>query len=341
MVRIPFGFHRCSLYTPDSNRLVKLLQNLDAVTENLRGGAVAIGNFDGVHLGHARIVQRLVARAREVGGPAIVFTFDPHPVRLLRPAEAPPPLTWTDRKAELLAELGIDAMIAYPTDEALLHLAAPDFFERIVRGALDARAMVEGPNFYFGRGRSGTIDVLRELTAAAHIALEIVEPVMVDGDIVSSSRVRQLLSAGDIDRAVAMLTRPYRLRGMVTHGAGRGARIGFPTANLAAIDTLLPGIGVYAGRAWVAGEPWAAAINVGPNPTFGEMALKMEVHLIDFVGQLYGQPLEVDFLSRLRDIHPFENVAALESQLQRDVAAARRVSHQTPAAESEYRLDVD
>jgi riboflavin kinase / FMN adenylyltransferase len=247
-------------------------------------------------------------------------------VRLLRPAEAPPPLTWTDRKAELLAALGVDATIAYPTDEALLNLEAAEFFDRIVRGALDARAMVEGPNFYFGHGRSGTIDVLRRLTSAAGIALAIVEPVVIDGVVVSSSRVRQLLGEGRVDEARHLLTRPYRLRGMVTHGAGRGARIGFPTANLAAVDTLLPGVGVYAGRAWKDGERFAAAINLGPNPTFGEQALKLEVHLIDFAGPLYGQPLEVDFLSRLRDIHPFENVDALRAQLQRDVAAARRVA---------------
>src|SRR5580765_3362127 len=133
----------------------------------MRSGAVAIGNFDGVHLGHARIVERLITRAHEVGGAALAFTFDPHPVRLLRPAEAPPPLTWTDRKAELLAALGIDTVIAYPTDEELLHLTPEEFFQRVVREQLDARAMVEGPNFYFGRNRSGTIDVLRRLTSGA------------------------------------------------------------------------------------------------------------------------------------------------------------------------------
>jgi riboflavin kinase/FMN adenylyltransferase len=305
---------------------VKLFRELAEFPSELRGGAIAIGNFDGVHRGHARIVEQLLAKARGVAGPAVVFTFDPHPVRLLRPSEAPPPLTWTDRKAELLAALGVDAIIAYPTDEALLHLDAQQFFDAIVRGALDARAMVEGPNFYFGRGRSGTIDVLRRLTAAAGIQLDIVDPVVIDGEIVSSSRVRQLLSAGKVDEAGRLLTRPYRLRGMVTHGAARGSKIGFPTANLAAIDTLLPGLGVYAGLAWHQGRSWPAAINVGPNPTFGEQALKLEVHLIDFSGALYGQPLEVDFLGRLRDIHPFANIAELQAQLGRDVAAARQMA---------------
>ena len=305
---------------------MKLLRDLALLPDELRGGAVAIGNFDGVHLGHARIVQRLIARAQQVDGPAIVFTFDPHPVRLLRPALAPPPLTWTDRKAQLLVALGVDSIIAYPTDLGLLGLTDREFFDRIVRGTLAAKVMVEGPNFFFGRDRMGTIDVLRRFTSEAKMALEGVEPVVVDGEIVSSSRVRKLLGTGQVDLARRMLTQPYRIRGMVTHGAGRGARIGFATANVDAVDTLLPGVGVYAGRGLALGGSWPAAINVGPNPTFGEHALKVEVHLIGFDGSLYGEPLEVDFLSRLRDVRPFGSVEELKAQLAGDVASAKRLS---------------
>lgn len=305
---------------------MKLIRELGALPDELRGGAVAIGNFDGVHLGHALIARRLVARAREVGGAATVFTFDPHPVRLLRPAEAPPPLTWTDRKAELLVELGVDAMIAYPTDEALLALTPRQFFDFIVLERLAARAIVEGPNFFFGHQRQGTIDTLREFTARAGIVLEVVEPVQVEGRVVSSSRVRECLRAGRVQEARHLLTRPYRIRGMVTHGAGRGARLGFPTANIDAIDTILPGVGVYAGIAVAAEGRYPAAINIGPNPTFGEHALKVEAHLLDFHGPLYGQPLEVDFLARLRDIHPFASVEALKAQLDKDIAAVRRMA---------------
>ncbi len=249
-------------------------------------------------------------------------------MRLLRPAEAPPPLTWTDRKAELLAALGVDAVIAYPTDEELLRLAPDDFFQRVVRDQLDARAMVEGPNFYFGRGRSGTIDVLRRLTSAAGIRLEVVEPLVVGGEYVSSSRIRRLLSEGRVELARELLTEPYRIRGMVVHGAGRGAKLGFGTANLDAVDTLLPGPGVYAGRGFV-NHPnpsrWPAAINIGPNPTFGEHAMKVEVHLAGWDGSpLYGQPLEVDFLAPLRPVRRFSGVEELKQQLHDDVLAARR-----------------
>jgi riboflavin kinase/FMN adenylyltransferase len=308
------------------NWAVKLLRSLVDLPAELRGGAVTIGNFDGVHRGHARIVERLRRMAGEVSGPAVVFTFDPHPVRLLRPAAAPPPLTWTDRKAELLAELGVDAMIAYPTDEALLRLSAEEFFRQIVVERLAARAMVEGPNFCFGRNRTGTIAVLADLCRAMSLRLEVVEPIRSGESFVSSSRVRDLVAQGDVQAASELLTRPYRIRGMVTHGAARGARIGFPTANLAAIDTLLPALGVYAGRAEAAGRLWPAAINIGPQPTFGEQTVKVEVHLIGFSGSLYGLPLEVDFLARLRAIRPFPSVEELQQQLQADVAAALAVN---------------
>jgi riboflavin kinase/FMN adenylyltransferase len=304
---------------------MKLIRDFDALSDAVRGGAIAIGNFDGVHLGHARIVAQLLARAKQLGGPAVVFTFDPHPVLLLRPDKAPPPLTWTDRKAELLAKLGVDTTIAYPTDEALLKLTPQEFFNKIVIDRLQAKAMVEGPNFYFGRNRAGTIEVLRTLCFNDGISLDVVEPLVVDDQQVSSSRVRQLISAGDIGSANRLLTEPYRIRGMVRHGAARGAKIGFPTANVDAIDTLLPSPGVYAGRTTVGGTVWPVAVNIGPNPTFGENALKVEVHIIGFQGMLYGEPLEVDFTARLRDIVRFNSVEELKAQLAADVESARQL----------------
>jgi riboflavin kinase/FMN adenylyltransferase len=313
---------------------VKLIRNLATLTDELRSGAVAIGNFDGVHLGHARIVERLIARARQVGGPAVVFTFDPHPVQLLRPDLAPPPLTWTDRKAELLARLGVDAVIAYPTDKALLALAPEQFFDSVVRSGLGARAMVEGSNFYFGHNRSGTIEVLHRLTDEAGIVLEVVEPVVVAGEVVSSSRVRRLVGEGRVAEARALLTEPYRIRGTVVAGAGRGATIGFPTANLHGIDTILPAPGVYAGCAQVDKRIWPAAIHIGPNPTFGEQTLKVEVHLIGWQGSLAGRMLEVDFWVRLRGTERFAGVDELVAQLARDVARSAEIANSGPARKS-------
>ncbi len=299
--------------------------------ETCRGGAVAIGNFDGVHRGHARLAERLVRHAREIPGPAVVFTFEPHPVRLLRPHLAPPPLTWTERKALLLGELGVDALVAYPTDEALLSLRPDEFFQRIVIECLAARVLVEGPNFFFGRDRSGNVETLQRLCTAAGCELEVVEPVVRGDTTISSSRIRQLLAAGRVDEATEMLTRPYRIRGLVTHGARRGSQLGFPTANLDAVDTLIPSEGVYAGWGHTVAGRWPAAINIGPNPTFQERAMKLEVHLIGFSGSLYGEPLEVDFLARLRDIQTFAGVDQLKLQLQADLAATLSTCQSRPS----------
>lgn len=292
----------------------------------LRGGALTIGNFDGVHCGHAEIIDRVRAMAQRLGGPAVAFTFDPPPAAILRPEAHPPALTWLDRKAELLAALGLDALIVYPTDTELLSLTAEAFFERIVFRSIAARGLVEGPNFLFGRGRAGDVRRLGELCQAHDIELEIVPPQQRDGEWVSSSRVRQLVQAGDVVHARQLLGRPHRIRGSVVHGAARGAKIGFPTANLAGVEQVLPCPGVYAGWAHAQGSRYAAAIHLGPIPTFQVAQHVVEVHLLGFAGDLYGQPLEVEWLERIRDIRPFPGLDALRNQLTLDIAAARDIA---------------
>ncbi|MGQ9575666.1 MAG: bifunctional riboflavin kinase/FAD synthetase [Thermoguttaceae bacterium] len=305
---------------------MKIFRSLDDLPDQFRGGALAIGNFDGVHLGHARIAERLVAKARQVGGPAWVFTFDPLPAQVLRPESAPPPLSLIDRKAELLAELGVEALVAYPADLAFLRLGPEEFFHRFVRAGLQARAVVEGANFRFGRNRQGDIHLLRRLCAQAGIELEVIEPVELGGQVVSSSRLRALLMQGEVQQALEELTRPYRLRGRVIRGAGRGTQLGYPTANLADVATLLPAEGIYAGRAWADGSSWPAAISLGPNPTFDEGTLKLEAHLIGYRGTLYDRPVELDFLARLRDVRRFPSASELLNQMRQDVAAARAIA---------------
>ncbi|WP_425618378.1 bifunctional riboflavin kinase/FAD synthetase [Anatilimnocola sp. NA78] len=311
-----------------------LIRSADRLPAEMLRGAVAVGNFDGVHRGHAQLIERLLARAREVNGPAVVLTFDPHPVRILRPELAPPPLTWTERKAELLAELGVSAVWSYPTDEALLRLTAEQFFQQIIVDSLLAKSMVEGPNFRFGQKRLGDVKLLEALCTAQGLKLDVVQPVATEGELVSSSRVRDLIRQGEVATARQLLTRPYRLRGLVTHGAQRGSKIGFPTANLAGIDTLVPPMGVYAGRAFTTQGIWPAAINIGPNPTFGEAAFKFEAHLPGFSGSLYGQPLEVEFLARVRETKPFESVAALKEQLAADVQTVLSLCEQDAAEDA-------
>lgn len=302
-----------------------LYRHLDDLPEGLRGGVVSIGNFDGVHLGHARIVGRLLEMARRHDVPAVILTFDPHPARLLRPQQAPAPLSWTEHKARLLDELGVDAVVAYPTDAALLGLGAEEFFERIVLGRLRARGMVEGQNFFFGHDRSGNIEVLAGFCRRSGIPLEVVEPVRIDGQVVSSSRVRTLITAGAVAEAARLLTRPYRIRGTVVHGQGRGNKLGYPTANVRGIDTLLPGDGIYSGRAWIDGRSCASAMSLGGNPTFGESEQKVEAFLLDYQGDLYGRPIEIDFLARLRDIKRFDSADQLAGQIALDVQETRRI----------------
>ena len=292
-----------------------------------RGGFVSIGNFDGVHLGHQAMVRELVSQAREAGAPAVVLTFDPHPIRLLAPDRAPPLLTTTVRKAELLAACGVDCLIVYPTDRELLSLSPREFFDQILRGQLQARGVVEGPNFCFGRGRAGTVETLREFCEEAGVSVTIAPAVSVLDRLVSSSAIREALAEGAVEQATAMLGRPFRLTGRVMRGAGRGRQIGFGTANLAAVGTLIPANGVYAGRCRVGDDIYTAAIHIGPNPTFGEDARKLEVHLLDYAGgELYEALLSVDLLARVRGTQTFANVDALRARLELDIAEVRRIA---------------
>jgi riboflavin kinase/FMN adenylyltransferase len=288
--------------------------------------AVAVGNFDGVHVGHAAIVSRLREVAARHGVSAVVMTFDPHPASVLRPAEAPTPLTTPERRAELLADLGVDAVCVQPADAALMAVEAEDFFAGILRERLGARAIVEGQDFRFGARRRGDVAMLARLCIATDTHLDVVPPVVVGGEAVSSSRIRGLIAAGRLRDARALLTAAYRLTGTVEVGARRGATLGFPTANLAGIATLLPALGVYAARARIEGRDHVAAVHVGPNATFGERRVSVEAHLVGFSGDLYGRRLDVDFLDRVRDTRRFASVEDLKAQLADDVATAVRIA---------------
>jgi riboflavin kinase/FMN adenylyltransferase len=293
---------------------------------------VTVGNFDGVHRGHAALLSELRRQARALAGPAVVLTFDPHPLQILRPEQFQPVLTTAADRAELLQACGADHVLLLRTTPSLLHLSAVEFFHHVLRERLAAQGLVEGVNFGFGRNREGTIETLDTLCRAAKIGLTIVPPMLADGKPVSSSRVRKSLERGAVREAAELLNRLYTLRGIVGKGRQRGRTIGFPTANLEQIETLLPGDGVYAVRVHWGRETWPGAANIGPNPTFGEQTRKVEVHLIDFQGDLLGQTLRVDFLERLRDTLPFSGLDELIEQLRRDVHEARRFAGQSSSA---------
>jgi riboflavin kinase/FMN adenylyltransferase len=289
-----------------------------------RGGVLTIGNFDGVHRGHAALLAEVRDHARALQLSAVVMTFDPHPLLLLRPELYQPTLTTLDERSRLLHAMGADHVLIVHTEPALLQLSARDFFQRVIRDHVRAEVLVEGPNFAFGHNREGTTQTLAAYCEQAGIALKIVPLMQAEGVTVSSSKVRQALQSGDIDGANRLLGHPYRLSGVVGMGQRRGQLLGFPTANLTQVATLIPGDGVYAVRAWIDSQTWAGAANVGPNPTFGEQSHKVEVHLIGFQGDLYGRTLAIDFLSRLRDTRRFDSVDQLLTQIRVDIQLAAK-----------------
>jgi riboflavin kinase / FMN adenylyltransferase len=290
-----------------------------------RQGALSIGNFDGVHRGHQALLARTRHHAKTMGGPAVVLTFDPHPLQILRPQEFQPVLTaLADRLA--LLEQYVDHVIGLRATPELLHLTAEEFFARVVRAGLQPRTLVEGYNFCFGRGRQGTVQTLVELCRQAEIHFEVVAPEQLHGTPVSSSRVRKALLQGNVKEAAELLGRCYSLHGEVGSGQHRGQKLGFPTANLERIPSLIPGDGVYAVRIHWKGDWWPGAANIGPNPTFGEQARKVEVHLIGFTGDLYSQSLTVSFIDRIRATQAFRSVEELVAQLRSDINQAKTLA---------------
>ena len=289
------------------------------------GAAIAIGNFDGVHCGHAAMLRRLRALADELNAPAVAITFDPHPVALLRPESAPPLLTDLSERVRLLQSSGVDEVAVLTVSHELLQMSPGEFFDRVIVGEATAAGLLEGPNFRFGRDRAGDVDYLLARAAEASIRFEVMPSVDHGGRMISSSRIRELIGNCSLQEAVDLLGHPYRIRGTVCAGARRGRTIGFPTANLEAVSNLLPGHAVYGGVADVAGERFPAAVSIGPNPTFGEQSTKVECHLAGFSGDLYGTQLAVDLLQEIRPLQRFADVAELVAQIQADVARAEQL----------------
>jgi riboflavin kinase / FMN adenylyltransferase len=297
----------------------------DSVPVDSCNGAVTIGNFDGVHRGHQALLAELKQQARHVGGPAVAMTFDPPPSQLLRPSTVGAPLTTLADRAVLMQHHGADHVVILQTTHTLLQHSAAEFFDQMLLNGLKARAVVPGFNFAFGHNREGTVERLMQLCQQAGLACVPVPPLQLGGRPVSSSRIREELLQGHVAAAAQLLGRPHRVTGIVAVGQRRGKSLGFPTANLEQVPTLIPANGVYAVRANVAGQVWPGAANVGPNPTFGENARKLEIHLIGFTGELYGSTLAVDFIDFLRPTRRFAGPAELIAQLRSDVAAASRL----------------
>lgn len=309
---------------------MEIVQGLGALEKLPAGSVLSIGNFDGVHRGHQHILSaaRRLAHAPGEKKPIAIVTFEPHPLTVLRPEAAPPRLTPQRLKEALLACQQVNYLVVLPPEPKVLDLTAEQFW-RIIRDKVRPAAMVEGESFYFGKGREGTIDRLRQWCQEAQITLEIARPLqmpLLDMSVVpvSSSLVRWLLGYGRARDAAICLGRPYELQGQVIRGHERGRSIGVPTANLDCGDQFLPADGVYAGRCAIGRSQYPAAVSIGTMPTFGENKRQVEAHLIGYHGDLYGELLTLELLDWLRDQRKFMGIDALKAQLGRDIEESRR-----------------
>jgi riboflavin kinase/FMN adenylyltransferase len=295
-----------------------------AVPAGLRGGIVALGNFDGFHRGHQAVVGRAVERARAEGRPALVATFDPHPMRLFKPNVPPFRLTTLDQRQRLFGAAGADAMLVFHFDAALAGLTADRFVTERLLGLIGASGVVTGEDFTFGKARGGNVEVLAELGAELGFSVDTVGAVEDGDEPVSSSRIRELLQAGDPRGAARLLTRPFAIEGVVEHGDKRGRAIGFPTANLSLGNYLRPRYGIYAVRGRMPdGLVLDGAASLGIRPTFTPPRELLEPYFFDFSGDLYGQTIEVELIEFLRPEARFDTLDALTAQIATDCERAR------------------
>ncbi len=303
---------------------MRTVRGLESYRPEAGASAVALGAFDGIHLGHRAILGTAVAQARQGRLQAVACTFDRHPMEVLQPGRAPLPITTLDERLELIGETGIDTTVVIPFTQSVAAVEAKTFVQDVLIEALRAREIVVGFNHRFGRGARGDTGLLESLAGPLGFRAHIVPALMVDGVTVSSSEIRGALQRGDLPRAARLLGRHYSIRGEVVRGAGRGRTLGFPTANVKTDRPLGLPVGVYVCRATIRSSQHQAVVNVGVRPTFGENELAVEAHVIDFSGDLYNERLVLTFLRRLREERKFPSVDALRQQIALDVAAARR-----------------
>ncbi len=303
---------------------MEVLRNIEELKERFCGACVTIGNFDGVHKGHQQLFARVVEKAKQRGVASVAITFHPHPLTILRPQGIKRISSW-QQKEELIAEAGIDLLLAIPFTQEFAKTDAEDFVRRVLVEKLQVAALVVGYDYAFGKGRRGDIDFLRQQGEKFSFVVDVVEPFFQDGLIVSSSMIRSLVKEGDMVRTTRFLGRPYQLRGMVKYGRQRGgSEIGFPTANLHFHpDDLVPKYGVYVVRVEYGGKLYGGVLSIGRNPTFAEGELVAETHIFDFNKNIYNQEIRVHLLEYIRSEVCFPSVDALIAEIERDVVKAK------------------
>jgi riboflavin kinase/FMN adenylyltransferase len=286
---------------------------------------LAIGVFDGVHLGHQAVISTSTQHAHSADGTPVVVTFDPHPAKILRPGDAPHLLTATQHKIELIRALGVGHLLIINFDKNFAQTPPENFVEQLVQHSKPLREICVGHEWSFGRNRAGNLDLLKQLGARSEFNVVGIQPVKVNGAVVSSTAIRQAIETGDFDKAAEMLGRQYTILGTVTGGQELGRKIGFPTANLSAHSEQFPPNGVYFAEAWLGGVLWHGVVNLGIRPTVttAKPQRVLEIHLLDFERDIYGENLEIRFVKYLRPERRFENVEALVEQIKADVRQVR------------------
>jgi len=307
-----------------------IIIGIENIRRKFRNPVLTLGNFDGVHLGHQRIFEDLREEARRIDGEAVVFTFDPHPLQILDPQKCPPAITPFKQKLMLLEKLGIDVVIVAAFDLDLANLTPEAFVKGVLVDKIGAKKILVGYNYFFGKNRRGNVEMLKRLGQKYGFEVKVVDAMTVNDIPVSSSKIREFIQSGKMPEAAQLLGRNYLLIGKVIWGADRGKKLGFPTANLEVLNGLYPKTGVYAVEVIMGDKTYPGVADVGYNPTFGENPLSVEVHILDFARDIYGEEIQLIFHERIRDERAFENPESLAQQIRKDIDAARKILPKRP-----------
>ncbi|WP_147820498.1 bifunctional riboflavin kinase/FAD synthetase [Salidesulfovibrio onnuriiensis] len=298
----------------------------EEIKETLTGASVTIGNFDGVHKGHQILIKQTCSKAKALGLTSVIVTFDPHPLRVLTQRNSPPFITLTQQKLELVSQFGPQIALLLEFNREMAALSPEEFVRKYLVEGLGMRELTIGYDYHMGKGRTGDYATLSEIGKKYDFNVERLDPISLDGAIISSTRIRDLVQAGDVWDARPLLGRFYQVRGEVVHGMKRGGKLlGFPTANLKLVDELFPLPGVYAIWVDVDGKIHQGVANIGKNPTFGNEALSVEAHILDFSGDLYGKNIQVHFVQRIRNEQKFNGIEELKARIAKDVALGRQI----------------
>ncbi|BDQ35063.1 bifunctional riboflavin kinase/FAD synthetase [Pseudodesulfovibrio portus] len=317
-------------------------RTLEDIEDAIAGSCVTIGNFDGVHKGHQKLIELACSRAKARDLVSVVVTFDPHPLRVLRSDKTPPFITLTEQKIELISQYGPQVCLLLEFTRDMARLSPEEFVQKYLLDGLKMKEMIIGYDYHLGKGRAGNFETLTQLGAKHGFTVDRLDPVTVDDAVVSSTRIRDLVQAGKVWSARPLLGRFYQVKGEVVHGMDRGGKLlGFPTANLKLVDELFPKPGVYAVWVEVDREVHMGVANIGINPTFGNDALSVEAHILDFSGDIYGADIRVHFVQRIRDEKKFNGIDELKARIGIDIDLGRQILSQPEAAIRLTRPDFD